>query len=335
MPDQDAVIAYCPRPTGPTPEVDLYHVTQPDHFTLYDLLTEVPCGNDGYALPTIDEVATNHGSPTPDLLADGLKPTRFSDRLDMMTVGELYLVHPTGVYLFYALSSAHTYFRLFENAVTVTIQNHPPNATNPTHEIDRTTIDHLDKHDHTFTVLTELTDTLLALGRRALADPDPSPPTAHEGVYGDADVRVEFTDVDPFRWVSHYGILVCLRTPTEATGGLTADLADLLSFANHIRTAVANDLHKRIAPHIEYDEHNPEISPYTEYDDRTNPFNAYLRSDLEYLDILHDEYGARLSPLSSSSYGDAIADRYDVPESAILPDTSLAGTPIPSHHSEE
>jgi hypothetical protein len=329
MHHQDAVIAYAPAPDSDSPGVDLYHVEDPDTWALDDTLTSLPIGPDGYALPTLDDIETSHDSDTPDLIHKDLTPTWFSDVIDYLTVEEVYLVTPDGVYIFYTIPTAVTFFRLFRDAVTVTGYQHPddtPNET-PGYQVTRQLLDAIEIDDHHFSVLRELHPTLIALGRRDLTRTEQALPEFDTEI-DDADISVAYNDLDPFNRLSYKGWLLCLRTPGDDRDGLTEDYRLAHSRAAHYRTGVAFHFHNRLSPTADFDEHLPDIGDHEPYRNGVNPYNAHERSVLELEKHLTDAYDDSISPLSSRKYGRRVAAQHDIPETAILPDTSFTGDPI-------
>jgi hypothetical protein len=323
----DAIIAYAPAPDSDPAGVDLYHVEDPDTLALDDTLT--PTGPDGYVLPTLDDIETSHDSDTPDLIHEDLTPTAFGDVIDYLTVEEVYLVTPDGVYMFYTVPTAVTFFRLFQDAVTVTGYQHPDDTTGdtPGYQLTRDVLDIIENDDHYFTVLRELHPILLTVGRYHLTDP-PSDLPEFDVHLDDADLSVEYHDLDPFNRVSYKGWLLCLRRPDEDRDGLHADYTEAHFRTRSFRTAVARDFHQRLSPTADFDEPLPDIKPAKPYRNGVNTFNAYVRSIAELEALLANEYGDRLSPLARTRFGNRHAAHHDVPETAILPDTSFTGDSI-------
>jgi hypothetical protein len=107
--------------------------------------------------------------------------------------------------------------------VTVTGYQHPDDTPNdtPGYQLTRDVLDTVENDDHYFTVLRELHPTLLTVGRYLLTDPAPDLPE-FDVQMEDADVSVQYHDLDPFNRVSYRGLL-CLRRPDEDRDGLHAD----------------------------------------------------------------------------------------------------------------
>lgn len=307
-----AIIGYCHTPDGSPPLIDVFEVKDPAPWVLSDKLVDVPMGRQGYQLPELDDIKTDHPQPVPTQVAEDLPITEFGELINYVATEEVYLVHPDGLYSMLAAPHALNICEMYMQAMEVYVYEDDTSLANriPDFTLDNEQLAAVVDDDYLRTVLAETHLPLITYG----AYLDRNDISANEAsameinVQGtDATAVAEFTNPSLFSDLLPGGFLLINGCPENEHENLQQRARGFMEHIDSIRALCGGIYHRYLHRGIDAAP-SPED---TRYQDQPEGKRRSLITQDHYIKQLLKAIGVIISPLSASPFGPRVVEEYD------------------------